>query len=449
MRETSPLTSDAHNGSAAGGQARVRRRATRQRVSLAVIFLALFTFVVVGRIVEIFPSLHLAFIFGGVTGVLALLLPRSGRPGLLKSNEVRAVVGLLGLAALTIPFSLWPGGSLSHVLNLHVKMVILFLLLAHCVRSPRDVNVAVWGLLGGIAVIELWVFLFNQKARAQVTSMYDPNDLAFVMVCAIPLAASLAIHGRGIARYLAGLIASAGVAVVVLTTSRAGFVGIVLVGLVMLARLWHRRPLFTAALLLVSLVVFASVASEGYWGRVGTIWGAGTVAGPGAEYDREGLKAARLKIWETGLRMALEHPILGVGAGSFVIAEAATHGGRGRWQSPHNSFLQVAGELGLGGLALFVFLLYATVRICRTVIRRAKRDPQLRSYLWLAEGLEVSLYGFVIVGFTLQQAYSPILYFLLGMSVALKRLTACKSVPERDAPSPASPPAPIARSAQP
>ena len=118
-------------------------------------------------------------------------------------------IGLLGLAALTIPFSLWPGGSLSHVLNLHVKMVIFFLLLVHCVRSLHDVNVTVWGFLGSIAVIELWVLLFNQKVRAQVTSMYDPNDLAFVMVCAIPLAASLAIHGRGIARYLAGLIASA------------------------------------------------------------------------------------------------------------------------------------------------------------------------------------------------------------------------------------------------
>jgi len=109
------------------------------------------------------------------------------------------------------------------------------------------------------------------------------------------------------------------------------------------------------------------------------------------------------------------HPLLGVGAGMFHNAEEL-------WTAPHNSFLQVGAELGLVGLGIFGFLLYRGVKNCRTVIRLAHNDPRRVPYSSLAGGLEIALYGYVIAGFSLSHGYSYLLYFLLGMSVALRRL---------------------------
>ena len=43
---------------------------------------------------------------------------------------------------------------------------------------------------------------------------------------------------------------------------------------------------------------------------------------------------------------------------------------------------------------------------------------------YLASMLEVSLYGFVVGGFFLSQAYSPLLYLIIGLSVVLGRMAA-------------------------
>ena len=67
-------------------------------------------------------------------------------------------------------------------------------------------------------------------------------------------------------------------------------------------------------------------------------------------------------------------------------------------------------------------MLYRAIRNCRTVIHLARHDSRLDSYLWLAHGLEISLYAYIIAGSALSQAYSYLLYMLLGMSVVLKRL---------------------------
>jgi O-antigen ligase len=379
--------------------------------------------------VEVFPSLHLAFVTGVLACGFALALPRSKGPSLLRIAQVRFALGLLALAILTIPFSLWPGGSVDHVLNTHLKLVIFFFLLAYCVRSHRDAATAVFGFFGGILALQLWVLVFNVKARAQVTQTYDPNDIAFIMVCAIPLAVSIAIYGQGIARPLAGLIAGVGVFVTALTDSRGGFVGVALVGAIILIRFAKRRPFSAFSALLAMALILATLAPERYWQRMGTIWGSGSASGPSAAYDMAGLKEARLTIWMKGLKLTLDHPILGVGAGVFQVAEAHTHAQLGRWETAHNSFLQISAELGLGGLGLFLLLLYSGVRSCRVVIRRARRDPRVCPYLWLAHGLELSLYGYAIVGFSLSHAYSWTLYFLLGMTVALNRVTTWRTVP--------------------
>src|SRR5215471_3448253 len=122
-----------------------------------------------------------------------------------------------------------------------------------------------------------------------------------------------------------------------------------------------------------------------------TIWGGDdhSISSPGW-YDASGVWGARWPVWQAALRLILEHPVIGVGAGVFEVAEGPSHGGSGKWSTVHNSFLQIGAELGIPGLALFVFLLYWAVKNCHRVIRLARQRRTLeetqREALFLSPG---------------------------------------------------------------
>src|SRR5262249_18387629 len=158
------------------------------------------------------------------------------------------------------------------------------------------------------------------------------------------------------------------------------------------------------------------LSSTQYWDRMATIWDSSDGRDPYA-YDASGIWGARCPIWQAALWLMLQNPLIGVGPGAFEVAEGLSHGGAGKWSAAHNSFLQIGTELGIPGLALFIFLLYRAVKNCRVVMRRARQRPQLSVEAWLARGVELSLYGFIVAAFSLSQAYASILYVLVAISV--------------------------------
>jgi O-antigen ligase len=399
-------------------------------MSPAATALAIYTLVVIGRIPDFFPSFRLALLTLAATITLALLLPRAKGPKLLQSSEVHAALTLFVFAALTIPLSVWPGGSFDHIIDMHSKVVLFFLLLIHCVRSLSEAASIVWGALGANLVLAISALFSSPQGRVYVTGTYDPNDIASIMACTMPLATFLSIESRGLARYLAATIAILAVLIIILTESRGGFITLAVIGIILLFRVPSRSLLLRVVFILSSLLLFGAFASESYWQRMATIWGGSEPEGTLTEYDRGGIYEARWTLWIAGLHLMLQNPLTGVGAGAYEIAEGVSHSGLGKWSTAHNSFIQVGAELGLPGLILFIFLLYSAIRNCRMVIGRARHDSLLNPYLWLANGLEISLYGYIIAGFSLSHGYSWLLYFLLGMSVVLKYLTAAIGSPE-------------------
>jgi O-antigen ligase len=160
------------------------------------------------------------------------------------------------------------------------------------------------------------------------------------------------------------------------------------------------------------------MAPQSYWDRITTTWSSEGVTDG---YLKGGLETARWELWKTGMGIMMRNPILGVGAGNFAVAEGETHA-HGKWTAPHNSYIQIGAELGLGGLALFMFLLYRTVRNYRDVVRLTRRDRRLQYYYRLASGLEVSTYAYIIGALPLSQAYSEIFYFLVATSVLFRHM---------------------------
>lgn len=402
---------------------RRRRRSpapARAGLPAVAVALAVYLFLIIGRLPDEFPALRLALVSAVITGLLVLLGPHGDASSMFRWPETRAVLALFGLAMATIPFSVWPGESFIFVTRAYPPVVFAFVAIVYRVRSARSVQIVLGGFLAAMLFLEVALMLWGKGDRPYVTNTYDSNDIAFVMVCGFPLAATWFLRGRGVGRYVAGLISAVAVVTVLLTRSRGGLVSLCIVMAILLLTAFSRQRTAAVALVLACILILGIFGSRGYWERMGTIWSGGEPrADSVGDYDASGVWGARWGLWQGGLRIMLQHPLIGVGAGVSPIAEGLSHKGAGKWSATHNSFLEIGVELGLPGLALFLFLLYRAVKNCRGVIHLARRQTGLATEAWLARGVELSLYGYMVAGFGLSQGYSAIPYALVATSVAL------------------------------
>jgi O-antigen ligase len=143
-----------------------------------------------------------------------------------------------------------------------------------------------------------------------------------------------------------------------------------------------------------------------------------------ADYDTEGSALGRILVWEWTLNYVSTHP-LGGGFQSFLIdrIEFPTSNG----QAPavvygkafHNVFIEVLGEQGFPGLAMYVTLIMLSLSYMWSVMRRTRGKPYL---LWvhdLAGTLMTSLLTIMACGCFIGIAYQAMVWYLITLPVCL------------------------------
>jgi O-antigen ligase len=413
---------------------------------LGMVLFLLYAWVCVGRPQEIVPAL-IVLRLGLLTGGLALLAWLRA-PGWLSDKVpvevpvVRDVMILVGVAMITVPISVWPTHSLLFLFNVFLKTVLLFLLVIYWCRSVQDVRRLLWVYcIASVAVVIPGVLSGHagQERYSLESLSYDPNDIALLQVMALPLIVYLySTSGRRLKLLLVGM-ALLCLYGVILTQSRGGFLALVVAGTLILSRSSMSRSA-KLSIVAVGVVVFGVLAGTAWKDRIRTMWD------PQSEYDQTA--GGRTDIWKSSIVLLATHP-WGVGIDNFVTAEGLSHGGVGKWSASHNSFLEVAVELGIVGLVIFIRLLREAMKMLhqiklsihpraptvflRTVeSRRPMKRPQEldeRGHLFqLADAVHITLWGFIVGGFFLSQAYSAMLYIMLALSLVLARLAQLRTV---------------------
>src|SRR5207244_7065992 len=198
---------------------------------------------------------------------------------------------------------------------------------------------------------------------------YDPSVYGRFLVVAIVACLVVVLHSRALraAWIAAGAIAVAWVGLL-FSFSQSSFAALIAVVLVLAAMAWRWRA--AAALGLVAAVlVSAGVAAPRVRSTI-------------IRHTHTGLNHAtsgRSKLVINGVRLAVHHPVLGVGIGSFKRSYARQQhllGKEPKSAASNDTPVTVAAELGLPGFALFVWLvavalLVALRRVPRTFAGRA------------------------------------------------------------------------------
>ena len=262
-----------------------------------------------------------------------------------------------------------------------VKGFVLYLYLANHVTDEHDARWILVGLMAAVAFqsgLGLYEVIAQRplglgslgEAATQAELILDwqgvrprgtlvhANSLAAFLGMTLPLIATVFFTPAGrTLKILAGGVVFVGLMADVYTLSRGGWVGIIVSILILLAlypRGAHRRP-FIRLLAGVPLLLILVVALNLLTG--------GQIVDRLTESDR-GAAGARVPLMRGAWAVISDHPVIGTGMNNYLLAVEQydpTHGlaqydARG---VVHNSFLLIAADTGLLGLAAFVWLLAA------------------------------------------------------------------------------------------
>jgi len=385
-----------------------------------------FTFILVLAPQAYFPPLRplrIALI-AAVAGIGAQLIERlrHGQPVTVSAREIWLTAGLVAWAVVTIPFSYWPGGSTSFLLDAYFKTVAIFWLLANAVDSLDRLRTLAWCLTAmgvPLALTAMKNFLSGAFIATDRIVGYDagltsnPNDLALMLNLLLALGVGLLLSSRTtIERAILISIVLLEAAGVVVTFSRAGFLSLS-AGLALgLWRLFRRGAAGWALAGVLACGVGAALLPGSYMARLATI--------TDIDADPTGSAQARWGDTLAALQFVRDHPLVGAGVGMDTLALNEVRGAL--WKEVHNAYLEYAVDLGLPGLALFAVLFACCVRRVRFVRRHTGPEPGSWELSCLAEGIEIALLAFGVGALFSPVAYQFYFYYLAGIAVAAGRI---------------------------
>ncbi|MBI3651735.1 MAG: O-antigen ligase family protein [Acidobacteria bacterium] len=396
----------------------------KEKLPVYVIGVAVLTLFFVTQLLQLVPSVQgipFAKIVVGMVVLIFVFSPHllANRLRLKELPQIQYILCILALALATVPLSVWPSDSFNFIFQGYAKNIVFVYLLAQGLKTDRSARAICGALVLGCALIVLAllsgfgpeVSLNVSEERINVAGTYDVNDLALLFIVALPFAFFMLKDSTRWQRLLLFFAIALMVIGIIKSASRGGFVGLVVISLLLLIRSSKQARKYALVAILGGAMLFAVAAPAAYWARITTIF---SLEKDYNFTDQRG----RQKVWENGLKMIAAHPLNGVGINCFMIAHA-DFSGTNINISPHNSFLQIAAELGLPGLLLFVLIIGSSLIAARRVRRLTLKNQLAEEYWWLASALEVSFLGFIVSASFLTHAYSPIFCFLTGIAASL------------------------------
>jgi probable O-glycosylation ligase (exosortase A-associated) len=372
-------------------------------------------------------SLRIALVAAALAIAMHIVGRAFGRTrGLPLRREMVIALGLIAWAALTIPLSIWPGGSLAQLADHLIKAVIFFWLIGTLIRTESQLKRFAWVLalcsvplaLTAINNYRSGVFVTLADSAVQRIAGYvggsglagNPNDLALMLNLLLPITGALFVIARQLwLRTVTGAALLLSVAAVIVTFSRAGFITLAVIAALSLLAMVRRGAAVTALGIAFLAIVGCAVMPQQYFARLATI--------TNIEADPTGSAQGRWTDWVLSVDYVKAHPITGAGLGQDLLALNSARG-HATWRSVHNAYLQAAVDLGLPGVALLVALLAASFRNARRVRRQAARAGR-RDLEVLAQGISISLAAFTVAAFFHPIAYQFYFFCLAGLAVAL------------------------------
>ena len=365
--------------------------------------------------------LRLAMVSAGLA-IILYLLDRIFRGGAITIMipPIRHVFLFYVLAGLSIPTSMWPGGSFEFWTGDLLKSILIFLLLANVVDTVRRMKILVaslacWGTfmaLSGARDFSAGVFNQGRIAGYESALAGNPNDLAFVINLMMAVIFGLFFATKStVHRLLLGGAVAIMAWGVITTFSRAGFLTLAAMGLVLLVERIRKGDMLSVLVVVGLAVCFVVLSPSGYGDRLWSIID--------IDSDPTGSARGRYEGTFTAIQFILGRPLVGAGVGMNGLAFVEEGGG---WTVVHNVFLQVGADLGIPALVVYVLIMFHLFRGVNRLLRQLRTGPRNDELTSFASGVRLALIGFTVGAMFHPAAYHFYFFYTAGLALAVQNI---------------------------
>ncbi len=352
------------------------------------------------------PIMILIVIF---TGMILL----SNQLFTLKNKQVTLLWMFIFLLALFIPFARnnFYAYQCTKTMLLYMPFIVSVII---CVNTIERLKMIVFICV--LIMMYISIYAITHHGHGPGNYFLDENDLSLYINMWIPFCYFLFFYEeKWVLKLLYAVSLILGLAAVVVSFSRGGFIGLIAVALTIV--MFSKRRLISLAIILITILFIILFSDESYKSEMKTITD-----------TKESTAIERIESWKSGWNMFLDNP-LGVGGNNFLVRfdEYQTdYFKRGMWgRVAHSIWFTLLPELGLGGVIIFGFMLYYNIRdafhLKRISIPAMKRETIYLNQL--GQAFIASLAGFFASATFLSVLYYAHYWYMLGFIVAATSIT--------------------------
>jgi len=399
--------------------------------------LALYASVTVARLHEVVPLLS-HFYLGKVAVLIliaAFVKESSSIPfsQAFATRTAKCIGAMTVVGVLSVPTSYWPGQSVGFLRDTWPLIALLGigLLVGMDNRVTAQRTIASVLIVAIIGAGELVVGAGAQQIavagntvsavvseRAYIagggSSTYDSNYSAAFFVMMIPYA--LMFAGRkGWMRWVGIFgVPILGMAMIK-TGSRGGIVAMIVLAVCIIAFADKKTRPKQILILAVCVAAMLALPHNDLTQRIRAL-----ITGEDYNFDAKG---GRWEVWSNGMQMLIMRPFLGVGMHAFPVADFSLGSG---FMDAHNSYVQVAAELGIPGIVAFVMMIAAAFksvwgmrRSSGAIVRSGQPNEQAAFDLALSTAALCALIAELTAAAFLSLGYEAMTMFALTVPIGL------------------------------
>jgi len=305
----------------------------------------------------------------------------------------------------------------------HLVLFIAAFMMA-CFKMGQE---GLWGQISGGLV---WQSQGIMRLHGSTPMYLHPNTLSGMALGTLPFIYYLYSISKAWVKVVLVIMLIFAINIIIFTGSRAGYLAFITFISYLFIRSKFKIKYVVCALIIVMISI--PMIPMDYVERFHSIFTGREIEG--ASYQ------ARMEILMDAWKIFLDHP-LGVGVAAFPAVRRATFG---REQDTHNLYFEVATNLGIQGLVVFLLYIFNMMKILRTIYRSADNqimELELLSIkeevinninnkiqdhindLKLIHAVSSAVFMFVIIrlalGFFGMDLYEIYWWFALGLTISL------------------------------
>ena len=386
-------------------------------------------------------TFQLALLLAGTSMLLALLTQDLLRVFQRRSSRWILLFSMwLILCAL---LSYWRGGSVFWLRDSWLKSFLTFVIIVAAINSLQDLHrsmrVIAWANLAlvGITLVKGTSDVSDNavmgRYAADIGIFSNPNELANYLLIGLPFGYMALRQAQGI---WGKIFWSGALGLVVVTLLRTGSRGgAIALGVLAIAVFFTSSAVGKLRLFVLGVSLTAATVAlmpQKTLNRYSTIFGkVDEDAMSDVSVDvAVGSSTSRIYLLQRSLQITFEHPIFGLGPGTFsdyLGHETKSKGLLGVWLVTHNTFTEISSETGLVGFTIYLLWLVSCFRLNFRIYRNARQTKQpLVEELALC--LILCLITYVVHGCFISMGYSFILPMIAAYTIVLTSLAKVPAV---------------------